>query len=223
MKYFQLLFALSICNLLHSQTHKDYILPTEYEMVKEIVGDLDKDGINEIVVLANTNIKLSGISNRNLKRQILIYKKKNLDYSLWKTSGNFLISSQEGFYPDDNHVEISLKNSVIKIVQKYFLNSKTTETDQFTFRFQNNDLFLIGSRIYFERNCEGEILNEVNFSTGKIIVKEEYEDCDEDPKSVKNNFYKEFIHKFTKLIKFTDFVGGQHSIKVPNTEKTIIY
>ncbi|WP_407401873.1 hypothetical protein [Chryseobacterium sp.] len=198
-------------------------LPKNYNLVQELEGDLDNDGVAEKIILANTDVLLDGIDNANFKRELLIYKKKNSKYEIWKTGGDFLISSRDGFYPDDNTIEIKVKKNVLTIHQKLYLNSKTTEIDHFTFRFQNNDLFLIGSRIYFQKNCDGEIVNEINFSTGKCILKEDYEVCEDDSSVKTNSIYKEFIHKFTKLISFREFISGQHSIKVPNTNKTITY
>ena len=84
-----------------------------------------------------------------------------------------------------------------------------------TFRFQNGDFYLIGSRESFNDTCEFTILHEINFSTEKEVIDEQYQACFEGEKAAQKNFYKEFTHKLNPLVKMNDFKIGRHRFKSP--------
>lgn len=219
MKNFLSFFTLISFTILQSQELKDFAVPKTYEKILETKGDLDKDGKDEIVMIFNITPReeVSG-------RKLYILKDVNGKSKIWKENSTLIFDNKLGFYPADNELNISIKNNSLNISQMYFTNSRHTDTSKYTFRFQNGDFYLIGASIQFDDTCEFNFKNEVNFSTGKVIIDEQFSDCDDgSDRKIPENYYKEFTHKFNKLIKMNDFKIGENEIKVPNSTKSFNY
>lgn len=133
-----------------------------------------------------------------------------------------MYSSGLGFYPDDNILNIQIKNHCLVVEQSFFSNSRHTQVSRYTFRFQNGDFYLIGLYDNFADTCEFNFTNEINFSTGKVIVDREYSSCDDETK-VPENFYKEFNYKLKTLIKMDDFKIGEHKFKIPGLKEDFVF
>ncbi|MCA6069234.1 hypothetical protein JI747_018875 [Chryseobacterium sp. RG1] len=221
MKLFLSFFSLLIFTMFQSQELKDFVIPKGYEKVLEVKGNLDKDGKEEIVIVYNTPDK---IENQGYKRKFYILKNSEGNLKIWKENSAILNSSGAGFYPEDNKLEIQIKNNCLVISQSLYSNSRHTDTSKYTFRFQNGDFYLIGSFNKFEDTCEFSFTNDVNFSTGKAIVDETYSDCDGDEnRKIPQDYHKEFIHKFDTLIKMNDFRVGENKFSIPNSKKYFTY
>ncbi|RLJ34409.1 hypothetical protein CLU97_3917 [Chryseobacterium sp. 7] len=223
--FFSILFVLSVCGL-SAQTLKNFAVPKGYTQIAEATGDLDKDGTDELVLIFNTNIKAS--DDRNLegttdyKRVFYILKKENNGLKIWKENSDILFSSGTGFYPSDNTLEVTIKNNSFRINQSFFTNSRHTQQYKHTFRFQNGDFYLIGSLDHFEDTCDFSFTNEINFSTGKVIVDKNYSSCDDNAK-IPQDFHKEFTHKLQNLIKMDNFKIGEHKFKLPGLKEDFIF
>lgn len=222
---FSFLLVLSVSSL-SAQNLKNFSVPKGYTQIAETKGDLDKDGKDETVLVFDTNIKAS--DNRNLentidyKRVFYILKNENGGLKIWKENSTFLFSNGTGFYPSDNTLEVSIKNHSLHIGQTFFTNSRHTQKYKHTFRFQNGDFYLIGSHDHFEDTCDFSFTNEINFSTGKVIIDREYSSCDEDTK-IPENLHKEFTHKLQNLIKMNDFKIGEHNFKIPGLKEDFVF
>ncbi|MGI9580591.1 hypothetical protein ACR1PO_05170 [Chryseobacterium sp. RRHN12] len=223
--FFSFLFVLSVSNL-YAQNLKNFSVPKGYNKIAEAKGDLDKDGKEETILVFDTNIKAS--DERNLegtadyKRVFYILRNENGTLTVWKENSTVLFSSGTGFYPSDNILELSIKNNSLHIGQTFFTNSRHTQKYKHTFRFQNGDFYLIGSHDHFEDTCDFSFTNEINFSTGKVIVDREYSSCDENAK-IPANSHKEFIHKFPALIKMNDFIIGEHKFRLPGLKEDFVF
>lgn len=206
-------------SILQSQELKDFVVTKGYEKILETKGDLDKDGKDEIAMIFNTNPReeVSG-------RKLYILKHVNGKLKIWKENSTIIFDSKEGFYPSENKLEVSIKNNSLNILQSYYTNSRHSDTAKYTFRFQNGDFYLIGASIRFDDTCEFNFKNEVNFSTGKVIIDNKFSDCDDSSdRKIPENYYKEFTHEFPKLIKMNDFRIGENEIKIPNSSKSFNY
>lgn len=223
--FFSFLVVLSATSL-YAQNLKNFSVPKGYTKIIETKGDLDKDGKEEIVLVFDTNLKTS--DDRNLegtmdyKRVFYILKYENGILKIWKENSTLLFSSGTGFYPSDNSLEINIKKGSLHIAQSFFTNSRHTQKYKHTFRFQNGDFYLIGSHDHFEDTCDFSFTNEINFSTGQVIVDREYSSCDDDTK-VPENSHKEFSHKFPTLIKMNDFFIGDHKFKIPGSKEDFVF
>ncbi|SDF79248.1 hypothetical protein [Epilithonimonas hungarica] len=220
MKYLFSFLTLIFFSILQSQELKDFVIPKGYEKIIEVKGDLDKDGKEEIVMVFNTDKIINNISN-GLERKLYILKNINGKLKVWQENFNLLFDSKEGFYPESNELELSIKNNCLIIFQSYFSNSRHTVTSKNTYRFQNGDFYLIGALAKFDDTCEFNFSNEINFSTGKVIIDDQYSECDSGyEREVPKNYYKEFIYKIPKLIKMSDYKMGKNEIKIPNSKKS---
>ncbi len=223
--FFSFLVVLSATSL-SAQNLKNFSVPKGYTKITETKGDLDKDGKDELILVFNTDIKVSDTQNlegtADYKRIFYILKNENGNLKIWKENSTLLFSSGTGFYPSDNSLEINIKNGSLHIAQSFFTNSRHTQKYKHTFRFQNGDFYLIGSHDHFEDTCDFSFTNEINFSTGQVIVDREYSSCDDDTK-VPENSHKEFSHKFPALIKMNDFFIGDHKFKIPGSKDDFVF
>lgn len=226
MKKLLSLFAVLLSVVSHAQGLKVFSAPKGYTKITEIKGDLDKDGKDEIILAFDTNQKASvnedDSDTNDYRRVFYILKNENGNLTIWKENTSLLFSSGYGFYPSDNNLDISVKNNCLIIEQQFSTNSRHTQEYKHTFRFQNGDFYLIGSYDNFNDTCDFNFTNEINFSTGKVIIDDEYSSCDDDAK-VPESTHKEFIHKLRALIKMNDFKIGDHKFKIPDSSKEFIF
>jgi len=216
---FSLVISLSVVGF-HAQTLKNFSVPKGFQKIAEAKGDLDKDGKDETVIIFNTDKKNKLNDRDNFLRSFFILKDVDGQLKIWKENNSVLFSSGMGFYPEDNvPPEISIKNNSVSITQVFNTNSRHTQTYRHTFRYQNGDFYLIGSHDRFEDTCDFNYLNEINFSTGKVIIDEEHSSCDEEEKDIPQNVHKEFIHHFKTLIRMNDFRIGENKFKIAGSDK----
>lgn len=222
-KLFSLTVSLLIAGL-QAQNLKDFSVPEGYQKIAEAQGDLDKDGKDETVIIFNTDKKTNLNDRDDFLRVFFILKNIDGKLQIWKENNTVLFSSGMGFYPEDNAPpEISIKNNSLSITQIFNTNSRHTQTYKHTFRFQNGDFYLIGSHDRFEDTCDFDYLNEINFSTGKVIVDEEHSSCDEEERVIPKDIHKELIHPFKTLIRMNNFKIGENKFKIPGLKKEIYY
>lgn len=69
-------------------------VPSDYSIIDSVFGDLDKDGLEELVVAYNTDLKDE--INDGVKRELIIYKKKNSNWAVWQKSMQALYGSRAG-------------------------------------------------------------------------------------------------------------------------------
>lgn len=211
----------------YAQNLKPFSVPKSYKKVLEMTGDLDKDGKDETVLVFDTDKTASDYERapgkKDYKRVFYILKSEQGNLKTWKENGTLLYSSGLGFYPDDNMLNIQIKNNCLVVEQSFFSNSRHTQVSKHTFRFQNGDFYLIGSYDNFADTCGFDFTNEINFSTGKVIVEREYSSCDDDDKKIPENFYKEFSYKLKPLIKMNDYKMGEHKFKIPGLKEDFVF
>lgn len=226
MKQLFSLTAIFLITGFYAQNLKPFSIPKGYKKVTEVKGDLDKDGKDETVLVFDTDKTASDYERapgkRDYKRVFYILKSEQNQLKIWKENSTLLYSSGMGFYPDDNILNIQIKNNCLTVEQNFFSNSRHTQTSKHTFRYQNGDFYLIGSYDHFADTCEFDITHEINLSTGKVIVDREYSSCDDDRK-VPENMYKEFIHKLKAPIKMEGFKMGEHRFKIPGLKEDFVF
>lgn len=220
MKKNLLFFSILLFTIFQSQELKDFAVPKGYEKTLEVKGDLDKDGKEETVIVFNTEIKTK---SEGFERRFYILKNIGGNLKIWKENSSVIIDSKYGFYPTDNKLEVNIKNNCLIISQLFFTNSRHSDTSKYTFRFQNGDFYLIGAVYQLDDTCDYNFTNEVNFSTGKAIIDEQYSSCDDGKTEIPKDYHKEFIHKFTPLKKMNGFRVGENKFKIPNSNKYFYY
>lgn len=227
MKIFLSCITLLTITGFYAQTLKNFSVPKNYKKVLEVKGDLDKDGKNETVLVFDTDKTASDYERapgkKDYERVFYILKSEQGNLKIWKENSTLLYSSGLGFYPDDNILDIQIKNNYLIVEQSFFSNSRHTQINKHTFRFQNGDFYLIGLYDNFADNCDFDFTNEINFSTGKVIVDREYSSCDDDNTKTPENFHKEFVHKLKTLITMDHFKIGEHKFEIPGLKEDFIF
>lgn len=170
--------------LLHSLAGSGQAIPVpeNYVMIDSVSGDLDNDGVKELVVAYNTQAE--DHTNEGIPRELSIYKMQNGQWTLWKTSQQALYGSRDGGMMGDPFENIEIKNGILWIRQSGGSSWKWGHTDKY--RYQDGEFCLIGYTSNYGKDCEYWMHVDYNLSTGKMFVKKEYEKCEsEEPKIYK--------------------------------------
>ena len=221
-----LLHIIFLFSVLQAQELKNFVTPKGYKKLVETKGDLDKDGKEEIIIVFNSTKKVKSFYDRESpQRELFILKKINGKLKIWKKYSTIIFPQEIGFSPESDPLpEISIKKGALNITQSFSTNSRHRMTYKHTYRFQDDDFYLIGSLQNFDDNCEFNMYDEINFSTGKAIVDQKYYPCfPEDKKAPAEDFHKEFYYKTKKLVKMNNFKPGENLIKIPNSDKHLQY
>lgn len=226
MKNFFTLFTILLFTISQSQELKNFVVPKDYEKIAETKGDLDKDGIDETIIIFDSPKKVESFYNRKSpQRELFILKNSSGKLKIWTKNSTIILPKEIGFSPESNPLpEITIKKGTLIVTQSFSTNSRHTQTYKHTYRYQNDDFYLIGSLQNFDDTCEFNMYDEINFSTGKAIVDQKYYPCfTEDKTAPAADFHKEFNYKLKKLIKMNNFKPGENSIKIPNSDKHLQY
>ncbi|WP_336513826.1 hypothetical protein [Pollutibacter soli] len=169
------IFLLAILTVVHlGITAQEIPLPTEYSVVDTVSGDLDKDGIKELVVAYNTD--KTSEDSEGVIRDLIIYKKEKDKWISWKQSLQALLGSRDGGMMGDPYEMMEIKNGILMISHAGGSSWKWGHTDKY--RFQNDEFYLIGFSNNYGKPCEYWEDVDFNLSTGWLVIKKEYEDCD---------------------------------------------
>lgn len=156
-------------------------IPEGYTIVDTVSGDLDKDGIKELVAAYNT--ATLNPDTDGFKRELIIYKKDKSVWKVWKKSQRVLFGSQDGGMMGDPFGEMEIKNGCLFISQNGGSSWKWGHTDQY--RYQDGEFVLIGYKSDYGKICEVWTSVDFNLSTGKMIVEKEYQSCSDDDEEQK--------------------------------------
>lgn len=174
---------------------QDIPLPKNYSIVSSVIGDLDKDKIDELVVVYNTKPENEFES---IPRVLIIYKWINEKWKEWVKSNEAVYGSREGGMMGDPFEEIKITNGVLHVSQNGGSSWKWGFTDKY--RYQNGAFYLIGYTSIAGKICEEWTIVDYNLSTGKITIQKEYETCkgDEEQKTYKTE-NETFFNKNLKI------------------------
>lgn len=187
---------------------KDFV-PKGYVIFDTIYGDLNKDGQKDCVFIIKAtdksqfiNDESQGELDRN-RRGIIVLLKKNDAYELVVINYNCFSSENE-----DGGVYFAPELSFEISKGKLFINYSHGRYGywEYTFRYQNSDLELIG---YDSSSNSGPVINSetsINFLTGKRITNENTnENADSGEEVFKKIVAKVSKNKLTKLSEIEDF------------------
>lgn len=165
-------------------------VPKGYELLNDIQGDLNKDGIKERVLVYNT----ADTTEDGIVRELQLFKRFNNHWKLWIKNRNTIRKSWEGGMMGDPYEGIEIKNGLLRISFSGGSSWKWNYTD--IYRFQNHDFWLIGYTGLFGKLCEYWQTVDFNLITGKIIMTKEFEDCEKDQQVYKREneiFFKKGV------------------------------
>jgi hypothetical protein len=183
-------------------------IPPNYSVIDSAIGDLDKDGIDELVVAYNTKSKDDEIS-KGVPREMIIYKKTNTRWTVWQKSMQALYGSRDGGMMGDPFGDISIEKGVLNIYQDGGSSWKWSHTDKY--RYDGKAFRLIGYVSNNGKPCEYWMNVDFNLVTGKIIMKKEFENCDTPDQEIYKRQNESF---FKKGIGITLQNRGEKEIKI---------
>ena len=161
---------------------QDIPIPFNCSVLEAVQGDLDKDDIDELVVVYN---EVMEAQDGVYKRPLIIYKKNNEQWVEWKRSDQALYNSDGGGVMVDPYEQILIENGILQISHSGGSSSRWRFVDKY--RFQDETFYLIGYTQYSWWQCTYFKEVDFNLSTGKMIVSKDYETCDGlEPKIIKN-------------------------------------
>ncbi len=170
MKGFVISVILSLCAIYanaqdfkQQYTSAEQLVPEGWEHF-EAVGDLNKDGIKDLVVLAKPNFKENMktrddgyVYNFNPYILAIYFGQTNGVFELWKQYNDL-------FEPDSewSSLDVAIKiteRGTLQIDTEFFASAGTYGTNQSTYiyRYQNNDFFLIGMKTHDMARNTGEM------------------------------------------------------------------
>ena len=167
-------------------------IPKQYQSIKEVYGDLDRDSIVEKIVVYNMSDKKDEI--KGVDREVVIFKKDKDNWKIWERSTNAVGNSKDGGMMGDPFEDMEVRNGILLIHQSGGSSWKWGHTDKY--RYQNKSFDLIGYTSNYGKPCEYWQTIDFNLMTGRITVSKEYEKCDTEVKQVvykKEN--ENFIYK----------------------------
>lgn len=175
------------------------------EVLGEAIGDLDKDGIAEKVMVYNT----SRSTDFGTEREIHIFKKEQKDWTLWHVSQGAVLASESGGVMGDPFRQVSIENGCIVLHQSGGSRSKWAYTHRF--RLQEENWQLIGATIVSGTPCLDWETHDYNLSTGKIIYKKEKEQC-KDGEKMSSNIVEQgnFLEKQEALPEMDGYAVGEN-------------
>ncbi len=188
--------------------------PISFKILKEIEGDLDKDGVSEKVIVYDTEKE----TDFGTERQMYIYKKNMDTWEIWRKSVGAILPSQHGGMMGDPFEDILIERNCIVINHLGGSRQKWNYTHRF--RYQNDDFQLIGATVNFGSPCDYFFLFDYNLSNGKISYKKETEDCENDSSKIEK---KEMVSLLETLPTMDGFYPGDNEFTFPNSETTIYY
>jgi hypothetical protein len=148
-------------------------LPNGYELIQEASGDLNKDKIEEKVLVANTDRE----GDFGTERDVFIYKIENTEWKLWHRSTGAVLPSDHGGMMGDPFENVSVENGAI--VFSHFGGSRQKWAYTHRFRFQNDTWELIGLTNENIATCEETEKFDYNLSSGNVVYKKDYESCED--------------------------------------------
>lgn len=189
----------------------DDIIPKEWVIIDRIMGDLNKDGIDDIVLLSRRRESLENLtSDAEDYYKISVMLKEAHGYTVLAENDQ-LASTGDEFLPDPlESGGIQINNGVLKIALHYWYSagSWSVTNTEYIFRFQNHNLELIGySSSSFHRASGEESSTSINYSTQKKKTITGGNMFDEELNKPKEQWEK---INFPKLLKFQEVKIGSN-------------
>jgi hypothetical protein len=163
-------------------------IPKNYSIVDSVSGDLDNDGINELVVTYNTKNKEEEI-DEGVPRELIIYKKMNTRWVIWQRSLQALYGSRGGGVMGDPYEGMEIQKGVLSIYHSGGSSWKWSVIDKY--RYDGKVFRLIGYENNYGQQNQYWLNVDFNLVTGKLVLKREYENEDNTVYKRENEvFYK---------------------------------
>ena len=222
MRYF--ILALLTVMGLSAQAKMPSALPTTpdgYTLLTKVTGDLNRDGVDELVLVFNTPNEFDSDGGLGTVREIDIYQQKNNLWQLWHKSVGAILPSDHGGMMGDPFQDFRIERGAI--VVEHFGGSRDKWHYTHRYRFQNNNWFLIGAHITYVAPCDFEREYDYNLTTGRLDVHETQYDLNS---SNCDKFQRPTVFSITRKIKpvlMYGFYPGNNEVKIPKLKNGSFY
>lgn len=216
MKYlFTLMCALLVNTALAEELNQEHITA---KVIGEAAGDLDKDGIDEKVIILDTGLD----GEIGTQRTLLIYKQKQDKWTLWHSSQGPVLDSAHGGMMGDPFISVAIQRGAIVI--DHFGGSRQKWSYTHRYRFNGKEWNLIGATINYGAPCEGFFNFDFNVITGKAIYKTYQDGCsDEEMVSKSTDSQKTISIPIATPITMDGFYPGSNKLDIKEIGKEIYY
>ena len=204
-------------NLPASVQDNKFITNNAANIMGDVTGDLDKDGIAERVIVFETD----RAGEDGFERDLIVYKAENDVWTEWKKSSTAILGSEGGGMMGDPFQAVSIENGLI--ITEHFGGSSWKWNELDKYRFQDGEFYLIGHTSTYGKPCEYWSDVDYNLSTGDITYDFEIDDCEEEGYENMNgpNKSEKFNHKLEKLPSMENRSHGAIEFKTPKHAATI--
>lgn len=186
-------------------------IPAEYVMIKEVVGDLDRDGIDEKVAVYNMSGTEDEINGTD--RELIIYKKTGADWAVWKRSAQAVGNSKDGGMMGDPFGNIEIKNGALLVFQSGGSSWKWNYTDEY--KFQNDEFELTAYTGAFGKICEYWVRCYFYISSNQIDIEKDYELCENGEQTILKKENESFVYKLGERIILQERTEKERTIVSP--------
>jgi len=187
-------------------------------VLAEATGDLDKDGVAEKVVILDLGTPVESSS----ERYVLIYKKNEDNWQLWKHIKGGILGPNDGGAMGDPFWDLKVSRGSLVIEHFGGSSQKWQDIHRFRYNSQNDHFELIGATVSYGANmgCGGYTLD-YNLLTGKAIYQTHNSYCsDEDAAKSESTELKLPNDKRHRL---QGYGPGMNVIVLPDSNKSIYY
>lgn len=195
-----------LLNIPDSANRITSFIPKNYSILDSVSGDLNKDGVNDIVLALKHNNEDRFEMDQEPKRVLLILFKSKKGLKVAGKSENVLMCGHCGGMLGDPFASLDITKGVLSI--SHYGGSAWRWGETRKFRYQKNAFYLIGltsDYFWIASDCDeegvgnaGKKYRDVNFVTGNEEIIERGEDC----KLIKHLKQKT---KKKSLVKLEDF------------------
>lgn len=148
--------------------NEEEFMPKGYQSVKEARGDLNKDGIEDLVIIADeVTSNEDDFPNRQL---LILFKDSDGKYKLSAKSDKAVLKQGEGGVVErDPLIDMKIENGVLTFY--YWGGSRERWNSTYKFRFESGKWYLIGATEGWEDSLleEGSESKDYNLITGKGV------------------------------------------------------
>lgn len=219
MIFLLLTFTIAIFGQVEKKQKTSDFLPKDYVIFERINGDLNKDGIEDCVLIIKGTNKDNIVINRfdeeadRNRRGVIVLLNNNDHYELVvKNYDCFSSENEDGgvYFPPE--LSVSIKNGKLYF---HYAHGRYGYW-KYTFRFQNSDMELIGYDAAYRSRLEFDCVTfdetSVNFLSKKKLEKELVR-IDDDGKNIFKETWKNItVNELVKLSEIKDFDELDRSI-----------